>query len=102
MKIKIPKQIKVSSFVYELVLAENLARDHQLLGQCLSDSVIMTIDSKTSPQTKDVTLLHEIVHAINDVYNCGLEEPNIDRIAHGLADVLKNSFNIELDWEGLK
>ena len=102
MKIKVPRKIKVSSFVYELVLAENLTRDHQLLGQCLSDSVIMKIDPKTPPQTRDVTLMHEIVHAINDVYNCGLEEPNIDRIAHGLADVLKNSFNIELDWEGLK
>ena len=102
MKVIIPNQIKVSSFVYELVLAENLTRDHQLLGQCLSDSVIIKIDPKTSLQTKDVTLLQEIVHAINDVYNCGLEEPNIDRIAHGLADVLKNSFNIELDWEGLK
>jgi len=98
MKVKVPEQIKVSSMVYDVTLVDNLERDFKLLGQCLTGVGVITIDPKTPEQVKAVTLLHEIVHAINDIYCCSLNEGDIERLAHGLADVLRNSFSIEFDW----
>ncbi len=98
MKIKVPRQIKVSSMVYDVILTDSLEKDYKLLGQCLTDTGVIKVDSKSKLQVKDATLLHEIIHAISDVYRCDLEESNIERIAHGLADVLKNSFGVEFEW----
>ena len=100
MKVKVPEQIKVGSLVYNIVLTDNLGRDYRLLGQCLTDEGVIKIDSVSSKQVKAISLLHELVHAISDTYSCELDEKDISRLAHGLADVLKGSFDIEFDWEG--
>lgn len=98
MKVKIPREIKIGAYNYKVVYAPNLVYDHKLLGQALAEKQLIRIEPDTTPQTKEVTLWHEIVHSINDVYGCELDENNIDRIAQGITAILKNDFNIEFDW----
>ena len=102
MKVKVPENIAVGSFDYKIVSVPNLANDYKLLGQSLADSQVIKIEADSTPQTKAQVLFHEMVHAISDVYNCELEEKNIDRIAQGIASVLARDFGIELSWEDIE
>ena len=102
MKVAIPKSVTVGSFDYRITYSPKLVYDHSKLGQCVTDSQLIKIEPDTTIETKNQALFHEIVHAINDVYNCELNEMNIDRIAQGITAVLKNDFKIELDWKEIK
>ena len=98
MKVKVPKKITIGAYDYKILLLRKLVYDYRLLGQSLPDSQIIKVEYETSQQTKVVTLWHELVHSIGDVYNCGLEEANIDRIAQAIAAMLQKDFNLEFDW----
>jgi len=98
MKIKVKKLYTIGAFIYKLIYMPNLTSHHNLLGQTLSDSQLLKVDPSSTPQTKLVTLWHEKIHGINDVYNCELSEQNIDRLAHGVVSILVNDYGLEFDW----
>ena len=100
MKVKVPQTIPVGSWLFKIVLAPELLLNHSLLGQCLTDRQTIKIDATTTEQTKNQALWHEAFHAINDVYHCGLNEENIDRLGHGVLTIL-NHMGVELDWSDL-
>ena len=102
MKVIIPKQIKVSAQEYEIELVTNLENDYDLWGQCLTGRGVLKIEAGTNPAGRTQTFLHEVMHAINDIYTCRVEEDNIDRMAQGLRDVLVDSLGIEFDWGEIK
>ena len=45
MIVKVPEQIRVGSFIYDLLMVEKLTEDFKLLGQSLTDQQIIKIDS---------------------------------------------------------
>jgi len=102
MKVKIPKEIKIGAFSYSIKMVEGLENDYHLLGQCLTDKGIIKLEMHSIPQVKDATLLHEVVHAINDVFVCKIDDECVERIAQGLAEILKNNLGIEFDWSEIK
>ena len=96
---KVPKKIKVGAYDYEVKLVKGLVYEYRLLGQSLPDAQIIKVDEDANLPTRSVTLWHEIVHSISDVYNCDLDEPNIDRLAQGIASILQDSFGIKFEWD---
>ena len=98
LRVKVPKEIRISSLIFQVLLVAKMERDFKLLGQCLSDDGVMKIGKESNQQMRAVILFHEEIHGINDVYNLGLSEETIDRLAHGLADIWRHSFGIEFDW----
>ena len=102
MKIKIPREVKVGSYDYKIIKVPKLASDYKLLGQSITDSQLIKIEPDVTDQTKNQAFWHEVVHAIADVYNCELDEPNVDRIAQGVSAVLKDRFGIEFDWSEIE
>ena len=102
MKVKIPRKVKIGAYDYTIKFVPNLVYDHKLLGQSLSDKQEIRIEPKTTKQTNAVTLWHEIIHAINGVYSCEIDESNTDRIAQGIAAILQSDFGIEFDWSNIK
>ena len=99
MKVKIPSKIRVGAYDYSVLAIPNLTFDFRLLGQSLADKQVIKVEPDTTSQTKNVTLWHEIIHAISDVYNCELDEKNIDRIAQGIASIIDKDLQIEFDWD---
>jgi len=97
MNIKIPNKIKIATYEYTVFYVPNLEYDHKLLAQCLTDKQQIKIAPKNK-KVQNVSFLHEICHAISDVYGCGLTEENTDRMAHGIAELLFNNLEIEFDW----
>jgi hypothetical protein len=59
----------------------------------------ISIDPCFTNSGRDTALSHEIIHAIDRVYNNqSLPEDGVDALAEGLTQVMRESFGIELDW----
>ena len=102
MKVKVPKKIKLGTYLYDLVYEPNLAADKQLCGHIRYQRLKINIEPNMDDSVKNVTLLHELFEGISDIYRCGLEDENCERLAQGMADFLFNSLGIELDWSEIK
>ena len=102
MKVKVPQNVRIGSFDYEIVSVPHLISDYRLLGQSLTEAQVIKIDPDTTLQTKAQVIWHEILHGISEVYGCGLDDSNIDRMAQGIASTLESDFGIELDWSELE
>lgn len=102
MKVKIPNKIKVATHSYEIALNSHLQADEKRLGVCNHRIQRLEIEPEQCPSELAVSLLHEIIHIIERTYNCDISDPDIDRIAQGVAEFLTNNLGIEFDWGNIK
>ena len=101
-KILIPRQIKIATHPYEIVLKPHLRDDDKRLGSANHRIQRIEIEPDQCPSDLTVVLLHEIIHIIERAYNCDISDPDVDRIAQGMAEFLFNNLGIELDWGDIK
>ncbi len=101
MEIKVPSRVKISGHEYTVVFRKNLHVDEDYTGLCLRRKQRLEIEPMQAESEKCVTLYHEIMHMINHIYGCDLEEKNIDRIAQGLTDFQRNNLHIEWNWNDI-
>ena len=94
-KVEVPSIITVGPFSYAVKLQEGLALMTGNVGEHRVHTREIVIDSGTT--IKDAVLLHEIIHAINFTYVIEMDDSSIDRLAHGLLEVL-NDMNITMNW----
>lgn len=67
---KIPKEIKVGSFVYKIKRMPNLVHnDKECWGLCLPSIFEIHLDSKAPLERIKIILMHELLHAICDYYH---------------------------------
>lgn len=97
MKVKIPKEIKITTHPYKIKFTPHLTLDDGFSGTVNHRTLTIEIEPIIPQSRKLLALLHEVVHIINKVYCCGLEEENVDRLASGIAEML-DSFGLEFDW----
>ncbi len=97
MKVKIPREINIGTYKYIVKLDSNLP-DFGLLGQCQTDDGIIKLSPEQNINVRNVSLLHEVTHAIKDVFRFDADDDTVDRIAHGMAEFLFNNLEIEFDW----
>lgn len=63
----------------------------ELNGECDSDGQVISVrDGLPLEQLQD-TLLHEVIHAIDEAVDAGLKETQVKRVATGLLAVLKEN-----------
>jgi len=98
MKVKVPQNISIGAYDYKIGYASGLVSDFKFLGQAIADKQIIKIEPDTTAQTKGISLWHELIHSIADVYGCGLDEDNINRLAQGVSSIVSRDFGIEFDW----
>ena len=102
MKIKVPKEIKVSSHTYTVCFAPHLRHDEGRYGVVNHRLQQVEIETSIPPSLRDQTLLHEVIHIIDRAYVCGVGEEDVERIANGVAEFLRRNLGIELDWSDIK
>jgi len=91
---KIPSKIKVSGVWYKIEIAKDTSDDMneaQNRGRVLFGKGIIKILDSYFPESKNRTLLHEIIHILDDDLGLDLEEKTIRRLASGLYQVLKDN-----------
>lgn len=99
MKIPRPKEIQIGGRRYRVEVDPMLTHHEGCAGNISHSKLLITIDGQNGNQHKTLSLLHEILHGINNVY-CHIEisEANIDGLGEGLHQVL-SQLGVEIDWE---
>lgn len=81
---KIPKQLKIGGHVYKVLLKD---LDKSVCGDSDRVKNLIRIDSNFPQNQREVTLIHEILHCINNEFNHAL----LDSLAEQLYQVLKDN-----------
>ena len=93
-KIKVPRKIRVGGIDYTIVKPSKKT-DRQLYSNGLDGhhgayTHELVVSSILSEEDASLTLLHEILHAIDTVYNNhGLDERTVSVISNGLYQALR-------------
>ncbi len=83
--------IQLGGHTIEVVLVDVLFDEEQKIELgCYKECENTIYISKTAGTRKSQALLHEIVHAIDDIFNNGhMDEDTVDAIAQGFYQLLK-------------
>lgn len=97
----IPQKIKILYKDYTVIQEKNVhdGRD-DLYGQIDYGSQIIRLDEQYSAEQKKATLIHEIVHGLDDMYQIGLGEKKVSKLGVALYQMIKD--NPELFEESVK
>ena len=83
---KLPKSVQVGPFRYEVSRGENITSGS--VAEFNYEERTIKLSTKCLPQMEPVNIMHEIVHAVNEVFKADLKERQVEVLAHGLAQAL--------------
>lgn len=88
---KINGNLKIGGLTFTVTEEENLCRDFGAMGICFVNSLHIKIDKGVTQTNKETTLLHEILEAINSMYELELEHNKLQTLEASLYQVLKDN-----------
>jgi len=92
--LKIPNDIIINGITYKILIKKpvkcNLSEE-QFRGSADYKDATITISNAYQQESKERTLIHEILHILDDDYKIDLSEDHIRRIATGIYTVLKSN-----------
>jgi hypothetical protein len=83
----------IGPVAYEVVEVRDLrnAEGRALYGQCYDSGDEIRLTSGLKPERQRLVLLHESLHAIDNLYLIGLSEEQIHRLAVGLRSAVDDN-----------
>ena len=99
----IPNKVKVGWKTYDVILADpTLNGGDELYGQIDYDRCTITLRAAASPDQQRATLVHELLHAVSNMYGLDLNEKLVTDLANALYCVYKdNSSCTKKDYKTL-
>jgi len=97
MNIKVPKKLKCGSQVYKMKQVDDLIIEQGNVGEQRPHTGYIVIDKRLQKQRKTDVLIHEYLHAVDQNYLLNFDDNTIDRVAHGMAELLQ-CLGIVLEW----
>ncbi len=91
---KIPDNVKIGGIVYTVEFVEEIEDDihgSEFIGKVIFRKNKIKILNSYSIERKFRTLLHEVIHIIDEDLKIGFEENGICRLEAGLFQVLKDN-----------
>ncbi len=91
---EIPKKLRIGGIDYTVEIVDFKDSDFIKVthwGHCYHGECKIILNNNINKQKLWQTLLHEAVHIIDNEYNVGLDEDNVDRITSGLYAFLKDN-----------
>ena len=85
---KIPKVLKICGHEYKIEIDNNLMKHHDNYGISNSVSQVIKIDTSFSHSQTVDTLIHEIIHIIDNNMKIKLDEDNVCRLANLLSTTI--------------
>lgn len=75
------KQLKICGFKFKVVYKDVVFEgEDKCLGRCLSDDNTIELQTKMTPQRENEVILHESLHAIDEIMTTGLSEIQINTL----------------------
>jgi len=89
-------KIKIGWKVYDIKKSESaLNSGDELYGQIDYNTQVITLRAQNSMEQDECTLIHEILHGVDDIYGFGFEEDVVERLSNALyALVVDNRINL--------
>ncbi len=87
---QIPESFNLFGQHWRIRQATELELDGEL-GLCVVDDNLIIYDGKQSQQSRQHTILHEVVHAVEQKLHLGLSEQQVDLVALGLLEVFTHT-----------
>ena len=88
----LPNEIKIGWKTYNVEFSSaRLNSGEELYGQINYDNGTITIRECSTPDQIRATLIHEVLHAISEMYGMGLEEKLVTDLANALYTVYKDN-----------
>ena len=84
-------RVKVWGWWYDLIYDNRLSADYEVDGQIHNRRQVIRLDTAQTVQAQRETLLHEVIHAIEQAQNMELSEGDVGRLARGLDGFLKDN-----------
>lgn len=69
------------------------------LGLCDDVKQVIYIRKDAKPDGKKSTILHEILHALSDVYAIGLKERQVQQLSTALIQFINDNYDFYQEWE---
>lgn len=89
---KIPKQIKGYGYIYPVIQKKNLKdKEGNWYGLIHHGKGIIKLEKNLHHGARESYLLHEIIHFVNNEERTKLSEKQVEKLAKGLYQVLKDS-----------
>ena len=88
----IPNKVKVGWKTYDVILADpTLNGGDELYGQIDYDRCTITLRATASPDQQRATLVHELLHAVSNMYGLDLDEKLVTNLANALYCIYKDN-----------
>lgn len=88
----IPKKIKVGYKEYTIEMMDQLDDGcRELYGQCHYDDEIIKLCTRYPINQQKCTLVHELIHAVDNMCHVGLSEKQVTRLGKGLYQLIKDN-----------
>lgn len=78
---------KILGINYDIKEIEQNAVDDIFMGRCDNKNCIITINKTLSKQQKDLTILHETLHAVSHLLNLDLTETQVCGVSTALINM---------------
>lgn len=101
MIIKIPKKIRILTHTYTIRFASKDLISYGSSGLTKHLHQEILLEPHHAKSEIDQTFLHELIHVIERHLTIKIDDPDVDRLAEGLALFLFDSLGIELDWSNI-
>lgn len=88
----IPEKIKILYKDYTVTQEQNLHDGNDdLYGQINYSDQTIRLDEQYSDEQKKATLIHEIVHGLDDMYQIGLSEKKVSKLGVAFYQMVKDN-----------
>lgn len=88
----IPEKVKILHLDYDVSLADNIHdRGGDLLGQVDFLCQKIRLNAGASEEQKRETLLHEIIHAMDEKFRIGLKERQVEQLGVAIYNLVKDN-----------
>lgn len=89
---RIPKSVVVGPYRFKVAVVHDLHDDGQAVwGVCRHSKQHILIDDGMSETRREITFIHESLHAIDALVDGGLTEQQVTRLAPALYDFLRRN-----------
>lgn len=89
---QIPEKVKILYKEYTVEEIENLHDGGvDLYGQIhyLTEKILLNVNS--SDEQKKATLIHEVIHGLDEMYGIGLKEKQVEKLGNALYMLLRDN-----------